>query len=214
MAQRKTKYSHLTPTLQKLPLVEPERRDIVNAVKEEILASVSEGPFNEGPFIDSPFYTVEVPQASVREGFEVLDRTIKPILTQAKHLTGGKRHASVLAESYMQLRAIKDIIATWQSSVQLLLDAYTELMVDQLEVEGMSGLKLGDGRSITTYDEPVGVVKDKEAFRLWCIKNGYETKLQMWPSTMNSLVKERLMTGEEEPDGVEVFARTVVKQFT
>ena len=39
---------------------------------------------------------------------------------------------------------------------------------------------------------------------------GYERQLQLWPSTMNGVVKERLLAGEEPPDGTEAFSYTKV----
>ena len=33
---------------------------------------------------------------------------------------------------------------------------------------------------------------------------GYETKMQLWPTTMASVAKERLLAGDPQPDGVEV----------
>lgn len=40
---------------------------------------------------------------------------------------------------------------------------------------------------------------------------GLEKKLQLWPSTMNAIAKERTFAGAPPPDGVEVYARTTVK---
>ena len=190
----KGKYAHVTATLPKLPLVEPERRDIVEAVKEEILTS-------------------EAPDAEVTplEMIQTIEGAVKQLLTYEKRVTGGKQRASDYAHAYAQLRLIKDKMDDWTSNFQLLLDAYTELLVLQMDQEGMPSLRLANGSSISTHAEPYGQVKDREAFRLWCIENGFEQKLMLWPSTMNSLVKERTLEGEPPPDGVEVFAKTVVR---
>lgn len=40
---------------------------------------------------------------------------------------------------------------------------------------------------------------------------GYENQLQLWPSTMNALAKERTLAGEPPPDGVEVTAKIQVR---
>jgi len=42
------------------------------------------------------------------------------------------------------------------------------------------------------------------------MENGYERQLQLHASTMNAIVKERLIAGEAEPDGCEAFARTKI----
>ena len=70
-----------------------------------------------------------------------------------------------------------------------------------------STIKLRDGGSLSVQWEPTGKVVDKEKFRLWCIANGLEKSLQLWPSTMNSMVKEKLEAGEPTPDGVEAHSR-------
>ena len=40
---------------------------------------------------------------------------------------------------------------------------------------------------------------------------GYERQLQLWPATMNAIVKERCVSGDPYPDGTEAFRRDVVK---
>lgn len=74
-----------------------------------------------------------------------------------------------------------------------------------------NAIRLENGDTIRVHAEPYGQVKDKEAFRLWCIKNGYETQLQLWPATMNAIAKERRLNGDPDPDGVEVFRKEQVK---
>ena len=39
---------------------------------------------------------------------------------------------------------------------------------------------------------------------------GYENQLQLWPSRMNAIVKERLLHGEPNPDGCEAYVSTKV----
>lgn len=45
-------------------------------------------------------------------------------------------------------------------------------------------------------------LSNKDRFREWCIENGLGHKLQLWPTTMASITKERLLAGDTEPDGV------------
>ncbi len=40
---------------------------------------------------------------------------------------------------------------------------------------------------------------------------GLEKKLQLWPSTMNAIAKERCLAGTPPPDGVAVYLRTKIK---
>lgn len=201
MARQRGKYAHITPKLPKLPLIEPARRDIVTAVKNEITQSSD----------------VVVPIDSEAKFIELMaemEICLKQVLTLEKTRTGGRRWASEFAKAYQELRALIDKIKDWQSNVQLLLDAYTELMIDQMDVEGVKAVRLTDGSSVSTFEEPYAQVKDKEAFRQWCLKNGYANDLSLGWMKTNSIVKERLTLGQPEPEGVEIFSKTVIRLNT
>ena len=125
-----------------------------------------------------------------------------------------------LADSYIGLRRQKDRLEADEKALNLRIEACTQLLVASQdrgeEAWGKYGVKdnalrLENGATIRVHSEPYGQVKDKEAFRLWCIANGYERQLQLWPSTMNALAKERRVNGDPDPDGVEVFRKEQVK---
>lgn len=120
-------------------------------------------------------------------------------------------HASAFARSYAEIRAEKDEADDVLSEINLRLEAVSQLMAEAFEVEGTTKLTLDTGQTVSTYYEPAGRVVDKEAFRLWCIENGLERSLQLWPSTMVSLLKERLLAGEDAPAGVEAHARRAIR---
>ena len=71
-------------------------------------------------------------------------------------------------------------------------------------------VKLRDGSSVSIQSEPIGKVEDKEKFRLFCIKDGLENSLQLWPSTMQAIVKKRCLDGLDAPDGIKIFSRDKV----
>jgi hypothetical protein len=130
-----------------------------------------------------------------------------------------ERDSASLAAEYVNLRAAKDDLDAEASVLNLRLEAYTQLLVASQDADadgwgryGVAGnaLRLASGDTIRVQREPYGQVRDKEAFRLWCVANGYERQLQLWPSTMNAIVKERLVAGDPEPDGVEAYARAKV----
>jgi hypothetical protein len=199
MASRPGKYAHVIGKLPKFDGVEPERRDVLDAVKAEILAPQSDN--------DSPIATTSLIAANIDDA----DNCMTNVIDIAKRATQGKRHASAFAAAYAEVRVVMDKVNDWKSSVQLLLDAYEQLMIQQMEAEGVASLRLEGGASVSTFGEPYGQVVDKEKFRQWCITNGYEGQLQLWPSTMNAITKERLLEGEAPPDGVDVFAKTMVR---
>jgi hypothetical protein len=196
MASRPTKYAHVVGSLPKFQSVEPERRDLVDRVKAEI---------REAP--DDDYNVCAQARSSMREA----DTAVEDAFILLKRAVAGKLHASAFANAYAEVRHAMDIIASWKSSAQLLLDAYESLMIEQMEAEKLASLRLDSGASVSTYSEPFGQVRDKEAFRQWCVANGYENQLQLWPSSMNAIAKERTLAGEAPPDGVEVFAKTMVR---
>jgi hypothetical protein len=121
-----------------------------------------------------------------------------------------------LAEEYISLRKAKDELYEHEKALNLRIEACTQMLITSQESQedgwGKYGvadnaLRLPTGDTIRVKSEPSGVVKDKEAFRLWCIANGYETQLQLWPTTMNAIVKERCLEGEEPPAGTEIFRK-------
>jgi len=73
-----------------------------------------------------------------------------------------------------------------------------------------NALRLPDGSTVRVDQEPQARVMDKEAFRLWCIANGYERQMKLHHGTMNGIVKERALAGEPGPDGTETYAYTKV----
>lgn len=129
------------------------------------------------------------------------------------------RQAVQLADNYIKWRREKARIEEMLSAANLQLAAYEQLLEDSQE-RGAAGwgdygvkenaLRLPSGATVRVQREPYGKVVDKEAFRQWCIANGYANQLQLWPSTMNGIVKERLLAGEREPDGTEAYSYTKI----
>lgn len=124
--------------------------------------------------------------------------------------TGFQRYASALALRYNVVRAEKEELEEQLSQINLRLEAISQLMINQYEVEATSRIVLTDGYSISTQPEPHAVVEDKEVFRVWCIDMGLGNELMLpWPKT-NSITKERLLNGDPEPAGVRAYTRTKI----
>ena len=103
---------------------------------------------------------------------------------------------------------------------QMRLTAIEQMLIDSHEANqpgwGLYGaaphtVKLASGACLDVQPEPEAKVEDRESFRLWCIANGLEEKLQLWPSTMAAIAKERLLEGLAPPDGVAIKVRSKVK---
>lgn len=198
MASRPTKYAHVMKGLPKFNGETPERQQTLNALKDEVLSTPTAANWNVSAQILS----------TLADGEEI----VKHAIALNKESVGADDHsAATLARAYADARVMKDAIADWASNIQLLLDAFEQMMVKQMETERVASLRLESGASVSTYSEPYGQVVDKDLFRYWCIANGYENQLQLWPSTMNAIAKERTLQGEAPPDGVEVSARTQVR---
>lgn len=124
-----------------------------------------------------------------------------------------------LAAMYGLARAEKELKAAELAVINVKVAALEQLLAESQD-QGAEGwgqygvadnaLRLPDGSTVRIQKEPYGKVVDKEAFRLWCIENGYGPQLMLWPSTTNLIVKERLLAGEPEPAGIEAFFLTKV----
>ena len=137
MAKRAGKYSAVLGRLPTLG-IDPARRDAVTQAQEQIKA----------------------PRKTDEECLDALDpaRVIEAIATRVlslvelkKRQTAGKPWASEYARAYAECRAIRDAIAEWDGAFSLLVEAYQWLMIDQMKVEGTTGLKLDSGASISTW---------------------------------------------------------------
>lgn len=189
------KYAAILPKLPKFPDVAPDRRDVIEATKTAIL---------EPPKTDDPIENFQVV-------LDIIARDFKLLCDVEMRTTAGRRSAGEFARAYAELRKIADSLDSWKSDINLLLDAYTALMLEQFEIEGVSSLRLSNGQPVSTYAEPYAQVIDKEKFRLWCIAQGLERQMALHPSTTQKLTKDMLLAGDPEPDGVTTFAKTRIR---
>jgi len=142
------------------------------------------------------------------------DEKLRTIITEINTLSrmfydacGHLRWASRLSEGYAEVRKAKDALKESLSGLNLVLNAYEQLVIEQLEVEGTTGLTLTNGDKIRSQPEPHAKVEDPDAFREWCVKEGLERSLQLPWGTTNSMTKERLLNGDPEPPGVKAYSR-------
>jgi len=126
---------------------------------------------------------------------------VKPlILAQSKT-------SSELAMVIRELRETKDSLDKELSQVNLKLEAVAQLLIDAYEADDIESIKLGDGVSISVQSEPQIRILDRSLFRQWCIANGFEEEMVLPYQTSNAIVKERLLEGQPEPEGVTTIAR-------
>ncbi len=118
-----------------------------------------------------------------------------------------------LSRRYRQLRMQISELDEFYSRLNLELEAVKQLMCDSYEGSGLCSMTLAgvDSKKTIRIDPEVcAQVKDKAAMRAWAIRSGYEEQLTLMPQTVASIAKERLLQGEDAPDGVEVTFRNKV----
>ena len=99
-----------------------------------------------------------------------------------------------LAENFVTQRDKKDVIEDHLKKCDLHIEALKQLIAKRFSAEGVRSINLESlGYSVTLNREPKAVVKDKEAFRLWCVGEGLERELTLPWGTTNTLVKEKLL---------------------
>jgi hypothetical protein len=193
------KWDRLVGVLPRYNGNEPRYQEVVEATKRQILASPPTPQDRRGGFY-SPHETAQQ--------LAVIGEAMQDVYLYLVQATGGKRYASRFAAAYKEAREVKDALEEHLKTANLVLEAYNQLIQDQLEVEGASSVKTADGWSVRAQVEPYATVEDHDKFRKWCMENGFEDKLTLPWATMNSLVKEQLEAGEAEPDGVKVFTKS------
>lgn len=94
---------------------------------------------------------------------------------------------------------VKALNVRVEAAAQLLVEAYEMNSIDSLNVKKVGTLR-------TDY-VPHTHVTDKAAFHQWCIDNGFEPQMSLPWQTVNSVMKEKLLSGEEVPECVSVYVK-------
>jgi hypothetical protein len=115
-----------------------------------------------------------------------------------------------LARTYIAIRTEKEAKEDELKALELDFEAIIGLLADRYEIEGVSSLKLETGDTVRVEFQPYSVVKDREKNWQWCKDNGLERSMNINWQTLNALVKDRILTDGEIPDGVEVTVKPKV----
>lgn len=202
--KKKGKYADVMEGLPHFSNVEPEREDVIREIQRRIKTAPVRPTIEGNGHVPSDSETVD-------NILNIVHHYLEDIYDIEETTTQGKQYATEYARVYAELRKVISSLGEEQWKLGLLLEAYQGLMIDQFETEGVSSLKLSNGQPVTTYEEPYPQVEDKEAFRQWCIKQGLERKMSLHPSTTTSMVKEMLLAGDPEPDGIKIYVKTRVR---
>jgi hypothetical protein len=156
-------------------------------------------------------------QRVVREKNLILTRCAACSEPREDHETGlaactayvPRQHTSAgFATRWAELRAEKAALEQQLKDVELGLEAHAQLMSDAYDAEGVARVVLADGQSIGRGEEPHAVIVDPHVFRRWCIEQDLGNLMSIPWQTANTLVKERLIAGQNEPPGVKAYMRT------
>ncbi len=129
------------------------------------------------------------------------------------------RDAVALAEAYVALRDQFDKAKAVASAIGIKVTAYAQLLMESQDAQapgwgayGVKGnsIRLESGYKVRIQVEPSAKIVDKDALRAWALANDYERDLTLPAQTVNSIVKERLLNGEAEPPGTQVYSWTRV----
>lgn len=197
-----SKYAKVLPHLPKYVNPDKTHDDRVKQVRSEILKPRQE---DEAPRpLDN---TIEASEAL---GLEITNAlaNLNHIMVRALAAAGTRPKAADVAKVWAAMRDVKDTLADNMSLTELTLEAYSGLLVDCYEGEGVDSLRLADGTTVRTQPEPYAIVIDRDRFRKWCMENGLEDSLQLMWQTTNAITKERLLNGDTMPDGVDCTVKT------
>jgi hypothetical protein len=104
----------------------------------------------------------------------------------------------------VKARQEKDRLEALIKDENLMIAAMDQELVELLESQDWTGVKLGNGISLSIKDDVYVKVADKESFHKWVEENDPDLFTVNY-QTMSSLVKNKLVDGEEIPPGVEPY---------
>lgn len=117
------------------------------------------------------------------------------------------RKPSVLLTQYARMRARVDRIESLLKKRKVQVEALSQLIVEAYEGHGITSMKVDKVGTLRTDYVPYSHVVDKSAYYTWCMENGFGPQMMLPWQTTNSVTKERLLSGEDAPPGIEVYVK-------
>lgn len=106
---------------------------------------------------------------------------------------------------YAKARAEKARLEELIKAQQVIIEATQQELIDMMENENFTTVKLGVGVSISIKDDIYCTVKDKPLFMNWISQNDMEDLLSVNYQTMAAMAKSRLQDGLPIPDGIDTY---------
>jgi hypothetical protein len=85
-----------------------------------------------------------------------------------------------------------------------------QVLIEYLETESFTSLKLFNGVSLAIKDDVYVSVKNKEVFYQWIEQEGLKELFTVNYQTMSGLVKNLLIDGEAPPPGIETYFKQTI----
>jgi hypothetical protein len=111
------------------------------------------------------------------------------------------------ARLYCKHRDLKDKLEEEIKKLNVCIEALSQLMIKELEADGLEQVRLDTGDLITIKDEPYVSVEERPTFIAWIRQTGQEDLLTVHYQTMSSMTKKMLQNGENPPPGLRVFLK-------
>lgn len=111
------------------------------------------------------------------------------------------------ARRFCEVRDQKDSLEDRISEFNITLEALSQLMITEMEKDGLDLFRLDTGDSLSIKDEPYVSVEDKTKFLEWIKVNNLEDLLTVHYMTLSSMTKDRLQAGQNAPPGLKVFLK-------
>ncbi len=118
------------------------------------------------------------------------------------------REPSELIRIWKTLKAEEQRLDAEAKAARLKMRAHEALIEKIYDDQGITSMKLAEGGSLRIEPGPHAVIEDKEAFHEWCMEEGLQGSMNLLWQTTNSLVKDRLESGEPLPPGVKAFVKS------
>ena len=181
-----SKWEKVLPSLTPLPPEDDKLQTEINGIKQEITDAETHTPESLAKtYIRTRMGEIEDPQ--------LVNSTFAEFADQVMTLFGKEGLELLLKKVNKRLMAISQLLDESLDRDEPGWGQYGA---------GPTTVKLSSGATVSVQYKPACKVKDKEQFRRWCIDNGLEQSLQLWPTTMQSISSQKLLEGEPLPDGV------------
>jgi hypothetical protein len=106
---------------------------------------------------------------------------------------------------HVRARAEKARLEQLVKDQQLIIEATQQELVDIMESNDFTTVKIGVGVSVTIKDDIYCTVKDKPTFMRWIAENDMEDLLSVNYQTMAAMTKTRIQEGQPIPEGIDTY---------